>query len=192
MIKPRQANVRAPTKESTDIREVIDRLNHMEKSGVIERYAIGGAVGASFYIEPIETDDVDVFMPFPGALLISPQPMISYFQQFGASLPASVDANAGQVLYHGWLVQFLPPSNALSGEAIDAAAVFEIDENLTARVMTLEHLAALALQTGRAKDKARLLQFVESGKLDMTKFSTIVERHRLTSQWTAFSAAFEL
>jgi hypothetical protein len=38
------------------------------------------------------------------------------------------------------------------------------------RVFTAEHLAAIALQTGRSKDKLRLLQFVESGVLDAAKF----------------------
>lgn len=192
MTPSRPANVRAPSAESTDIREVIDRLNHMQKSGVIKEYAIGGAVGASFYMEPLETEDVDVFMPFPGAFLITPQPMINYFQQYGATLPPSSEANAGQVLYHGWLVQFLPSTKGLSEEAIQQAVLFEIDQNLTARVMTLEHLAALALETGRAKDKARLLQFLESGKLDMTRFSGIVAAHDLTSKWTAFKTAFKL
>lgn len=131
-------------------------------------------------------------MPFPGAILISPQPMIEYFRQYGATLPPSSEANAGQVLYHGWLVQFLPPSGPLSEEAIDQAATFAIDENLTARVMTLEHLAALALETGRNKDKARLLQFLESGKLDMKRFLSIIAAHRLSSQWTAFKTAFKL
>jgi hypothetical protein len=192
MIQPRHANVRASKAESTDIREVIDRLNHMQQSGVIKQYAIGGAVGASFYMEPIETEDVDVFMPFPGAFLISPQPMMDYFRQHGATLPESSEANAGQVLYHGWLVQFLPPSSRLSEEAIEQAVIFEIDQHLTASVMSLEHLAALALETGRAKDKARLLQFMESGKLDMKRLLSIVSAHGLTSQWTAFKTAFRL
>lgn len=33
----------------------------MVKDGVIEQYAIGGAVAALFYIEPINTNDLDVF-----------------------------------------------------------------------------------------------------------------------------------
>ena len=39
-------------------------LNQMERDGVIKRYAIGGAVGATFYLEPISTLDVDVFIAF--------------------------------------------------------------------------------------------------------------------------------
>lgn len=192
MNPPRQADVRGPAPDGTDIKEVIDRLNHMEKAGVIRRYAIGGAVGASFYIEPAETEDVDVFMPFPGAIVISPLPMVEYFRQHGASLPPSEQASAGQVLYHGWLVQFLPTSNALAEEAVEQSVLFQVDQKLTARVMTLEHLAALALETGRAKDKARLLQFIESGKLDMNAFASILSKHGLSSKWTAFRESFKL
>jgi hypothetical protein len=32
-----------------NIREVIAAINQMQADGVIERYAIGGAVGATFY-----------------------------------------------------------------------------------------------------------------------------------------------
>jgi len=44
-----------------NIREVIATINQMQSDGVIERYAIGGAVGATFYLEPIATLDVDIF-----------------------------------------------------------------------------------------------------------------------------------
>jgi hypothetical protein len=44
-----------------NIRQVIATISQMQADGVIERYAIGGAVGATFYIEPIATLDVDVF-----------------------------------------------------------------------------------------------------------------------------------
>jgi len=44
--------------------------------GIIERYAIGGAVGATFYIEPAATQDVDVFVVFDqsASLLVSMPP----------------------------------------------------------------------------------------------------------------------
>ena len=40
-------------------------LNELEREGVITRYAIGGAVGAIFYMEPFLTYDVDVFVLLP-------------------------------------------------------------------------------------------------------------------------------
>src|SRR6266705_2713197 len=56
------------------IQEVINTINQMQADGVIERYAIGGAVGATFYLEPVATLDVDVFIEFraePGSHLVS-------------------------------------------------------------------------------------------------------------------------
>ena len=44
-----------------NIREVIATINQMQADGVIERYAFGDAVGATFYLEPIATLDVDIF-----------------------------------------------------------------------------------------------------------------------------------
>lgn len=58
------------------------------------------------------------------------------------------------------------------------------------RVFTAEHLAALALQTGRAKDKARLLQFVELGALDSNRFEAILKRHGLLEKWSQFERQF--
>jgi hypothetical protein len=58
------------------------------------------------------------------------------------------------------------------------------------RVFTAEHLAAIALQTGRAKDKARLLQFIEAGALDAARFQTIVARHGLVERWRQFQQQF--
>jgi hypothetical protein len=53
-----------------------------------------------------------------------------------------------------------------------------------------EHLAAIALQTGRAKDKARLLQFVEAGVLDAARFQAILARHGLVAAWQKFERQF--
>ncbi len=37
------------------IQEVITTINQMQTDGIIQRYAIGGAVGATFYLEPVAT-----------------------------------------------------------------------------------------------------------------------------------------
>ncbi len=61
---------------------------------------------------------------------------------------------------------------------------------MSALVFTAEHLAAIALQLGRAKDKARVLQFVESGVLDSARFQSIIARHGLESAWARFVQQF--
>ena len=36
-----------------NIKHTIAAINQMQADGIIERYAIGGAVGATFYLEPV-------------------------------------------------------------------------------------------------------------------------------------------
>ena len=60
----------------------------------------------------------------------------------------------------------------------------------TARVFSAEHLAAIALQVGRGKDKARLLQFIETGVLDADVFQAILDRHQLAGAWQSFTRLF--
>ncbi len=148
------------------IQEVIVALNQMEKDGAVHRYAIGGAVGATFYLEPSSTLDVDVFVAFPsepGSLLASPRPIFDYLKQFGYKM------DGDYIVIGGWPVQFLPPTGSLVEEALHEAVEIDV-EGTPARVFTAEHLAAIALQTGRAKDKARLLQFIEAGTIESERF----------------------
>jgi len=42
--------------------KVIEVLNRMQADGVIERFAIGGGIATIYYLEPYQTDDVDVFV----------------------------------------------------------------------------------------------------------------------------------
>ena len=71
------------------IQEVIKIINRLQADGVIERYAIGGAVGATFYLEPVATMDVDIFITFKaqtGSLLVSLQPVFDYLKARGCSM----------------------------------------------------------------------------------------------------------
>jgi hypothetical protein len=63
------------------IKNVLAEINRMQDDGIIASYAIGGAVGATFYLEPSATLDIDIFVGFetrPGSRLISPQPIYDY------------------------------------------------------------------------------------------------------------------
>lgn len=169
-----------------NIQEVIRTINQMQADGIIDRYAIGGAVGATFHLEPVSTLDVDIFVSFraePGSLLISPRPIYDYLSARGCA------AEGEYLVIAGWPVQFLPPTGPLVEEALARAVVHDV-AGLPARVFTAEHLAAIALQTGRAKDKARLLQFIESGILDAKMFEDILTRHALVERWAQFQRQF--
>ncbi len=168
------------------IQEVIVMLNQMERDGVIKRYAVGGAVGATFYLEPVSTLDVDVFIAFKPqqeSIIVSPSPIFDYLKGFGCKMEGEY------IVISGWPVQFLPATGPLLEDALDNAVQVDV-EGVPARVLPAEYLAAVALQTGRAKDKARVLQFVEADAIDHARFETIIAKHGLTTQWERFQQQF--
>jgi len=169
-----------------NIKEVIVTINQMQADGVIDRYAIGGAVGATFYLEPVATLDLDIFVALhtaPGSRIVSPKPIFDYLTSRGCKTEGEY------IVIAGWPVQFLPPTGPLVEEAL-AQAVEKDVEGTPTRVFSPEHLAAIALQTGRAKDKARVLQFVEAGVLDAKQFQAILTRHGQVARWQQFEKQF--
>jgi hypothetical protein len=168
------------------IRDVIIAINQMEADGVIERYAIGGAVGATFYLEPVDTFDVDVFVALEraaGSQLLTLQPIFEYLRSRGGVIEREY------IVVGGFPVQILPLTSPLAEEAMFTATECDVD-GIQTRVFTPEHLAALSLETGRAKDKARLLQFMEEGALNLQQFEAIVQRHGLIEKWRRFRLQF--
>ena len=56
-------------------------INQMQANGIIGKYAIGGAVGATFYLEPSATLDIHIFVSLkkvPGTALVSLQTIYDY------------------------------------------------------------------------------------------------------------------
>ncbi|HEY8185340.1 MAG TPA: hypothetical protein VIF64_04700 [Pyrinomonadaceae bacterium] len=110
-------------------------LNRMVKDGVIEQYAIGGAVAAIFYIEPINTNDLDVFFHVKD-LKTGPNilaPLYDYLSALGYK------GKKETIDIEGWPVQFLPVFNRLLEEAVDQAREVPFQRTKT-RVIQAEHL----------------------------------------------------
>ena len=65
------------------MRETLEMINQMQTDGVIGEYAIGGAVGATFYPEPSAAEGVDIFAMLPtisGSSLLSLSPIHDYLR----------------------------------------------------------------------------------------------------------------
>ena len=93
-------------------------LNELEKEGVFTRYAIGGAMGATFYVEPLLTFDLYVFVVLPqtesGLLTLAPL--------YEALRGRGYLKEEGEcALIEGVPVQFLPAYNTLLEEALKGA-----------------------------------------------------------------------
>ena len=168
------------------MKATLEIINAMQKERIFGKYAIGGAVGATYYLEPAATLGIDIFVAPkspPGASVLTLAPIYDYLVSRGYG------SEKEYLVIEGWPVQFLPPGDALEEEALDEAVETEVDGTRT-WVITAEHLAAMALETGRAKDFARLLQFVEAGVLDAKKFESILHRHGLAEKWEEFGDRF--
>ncbi len=94
-----------------------------------------------------------------------------------------------RIVVGDWPVQFQPPHNALEQEALTEAVETEVDGART-RVLGAEHLAAIALETGRAKDFARIVQFLEQDALDADTLHQILVRHGLLDKWERFKRKY--
>jgi len=90
------------------------------------------------------------------------------------------------ILIEGVPVQFLPAYNPLVEEALSHAQEM-MYEDVPARVLRPEYLAAIALQTGRGKDRERVRILREQAQLDMSVLADILQRHQLHEIWTRWS-----
>jgi hypothetical protein len=160
-------------------------LNELEGAGLVTRYAIGGAFALSFYTEPVVTFDVDVFVFVPDARspLLSLAPIYEYLR--ARNCPEQHE----HVLIAGTPVQFIVAFHPLVEEAVREAEE-KTFKAVRVRVMRLEHLAAILLKTGRAKDKLRLAQLIELTLLDTPRFRDVLERHSLSGSWAKFQERF--
>lgn len=83
-------------------------------------------------------------------------------------------------------VQFIPAYNALVTEALEHAESRTFD-GVPVRVLTLEHLIAIMLQTNRPKDRQRLAMLVGNAGIDESRLHDILTRHQLLTAWETLS-----
>ena len=123
------------------MKEAIEVLNALEKEGLFSRYAIGGAMAATFYVEPVLTYDLDIFVIFPESAGLAPlSPLYEKLRGMGFSEEGEC------IRVHGVPVQFLPAYNVLLEYALREAIETEYDGTPT-RVLSIEYLIAICLQT---------------------------------------------
>ena len=157
-------------------------VKQMEADGVIGRYAIGGGIGAVFWMDTIITSHIDVFVTLPnspGGTLFTLDPIYEYLLARGFAV------SGRPIVIEGWAVDFIPPATPLVEEALSEAVARDVN-GVATRVFTAEHLAAICLQVGRTKDHDRVSRFIEQEVLDAEKFEPILRRHGLLEKWRKF------
>jgi hypothetical protein len=160
--------------------DLLRLLAELKEEGVIEEYAVVGAIAALFYVEATPTFDLDVAVAVP-------QPAESRFFSLDAlyaALRARGHLPAGpHILIGGVPVQFLPGDRGLWREVVERAATLDYD-GTPVRVATAEHLVAMAFEAPEGKRIERARALLESSSFDHAELAEILARHGLQDRFT--------
>jgi hypothetical protein len=155
--------------------DVLRVLNSMKAEGVIEEYAVAGAMALVFWTEPVPTWDLDLLVLFPAA----------------AGSPVGLDridrwasdhgypVHEAHVIVEGVPTQFVASPGRLGDEAVQTAATLDY-EGVATRVVRPEHLLALYLQPEprTAKRRERAAMLLEWPGLDRKRLDAILGHQR--------------
>ena len=147
-------------------------VNELRTEGIIEEYALGGAMAMLFWAEPVATFDLDIFILLPAgdSSLITLSPLYEALRQRG------FEVSAEHVLVHQVPVQFIVSPNDLGDESIATAEGRDLD-GVPVRIMRPEYLAALWLQAGGAKRRERVEILRQSGSLDEARLRALLTKY---------------
>ena len=165
---------------------VIERLTG---EGLIAKYAIGGAFGALFYLEPTETSDIDIFIhldPPKGSMLINIDPFIDRLEDLGYT-----EWMGDKIVVEGCPIQFVPVARPIEMEGLERAQRKPLTDEIEPFVFSAEYLMAIALDLSRPKDKVRLEQFYRTRAFDPANLADILKRHNLEEKWRRILNLFE-
>jgi hypothetical protein len=157
---------------SIPLADVLGAANELVSAGLIEDYALGGALAAIYYVEPFTTYDADIIFVATDKTLSAGIPAIySYLQSKGWRVERE------HLLIKDFPVQFLAASG-LTEEAVRKANRIEYD-GIPAKVFGAEYIIAIAVSVGRHKDLARIEQLMAQAKIDKALLDDILLRHNL-------------
>ena len=164
--------------------EVARLLNELLAAGVITNYALFGATAQMRYTEPVATLDVDVLVSLP-----APE-KLDLLKEIYAFCAAKGHRPEGESIRVGpWPVQFVPTFDSITEEAIAKADTVDF-EGVPLRVVDADHLAVIALNTGRAKDFARILALLDSSSATADSIAKVASQHGLHDKWLRFQSRF--
>jgi len=156
------------------MKKTLQVLNELKEKKLIKDYAIGGGIGAIFYIEPVLTYDLDVFILLPSRLkkrnLIILSPIFDYLKK------KNYQWKGEHVIIEGLPVQFIP-SNGLETEAIKDAKKINY-QGVKTKIIRPEYLITLFLKAGRRKDKEEVRMLLEQAKINREKLKRVLEKYK--------------
>lgn len=165
--------------------KAIKVVNQLKEDGIIKDYAIGGGIATIHYVEPLLTYDLDIFFlpQKEGKGLISLSPIYEFLRKKGYK------PHKEQVIIGKIPVQFLPPYNELIREAIENAVDIKYKKEKT-RIFKAEYLLAIMIQTGRPKDKERIIKLLDESKVNKNYLMKILQKYNLREKFKRFQRLY--
>lgn len=153
--------------------DVLRAANELVSAGLVEDYALGGALAAIYYVEPFTTYDADIFF-------------VPATEDLTGGIPQIYEALRGRgwrvegdhLLLNNFPVQFRA-AHGLTEEAVKEALPLHY-KGVAAKLFRPEHIIAIAASVGRLKDLARIEQIMEQADIDKNLLETILKRHKLS------------
>ena len=152
--------------EQNGLIEALRTLSRLKRTGVIRDYAIGGGYAVNYYLEPILTYDLDIFL-----LMDTDDEFSALYRYFKK---ARYKIENVYIMIGEMPVQFLPSSiHPLIDEAVKGAKRIRV-KGVYTKVLTAEHLIATLLMAFRPKDKMVIPELLELA--NRKKLNHIIER----------------
>jgi hypothetical protein len=153
--------------------DILRAANELVSSGLIKDYALGGALAAMRYVEPLATYDADIFfIPVTKDLSAGVHDIYEALQARGC------EVDGDHLLLKNFPVQFLA-AYGLTEEAVQNANTIEY-QGVRAKVFRPEYMIAIAASVRRAKDLARIKLLMEQAEIDEKLLERILDGHKLS------------
>jgi hypothetical protein len=169
------------------MKKLVLLLEKMILDGLISGYSIGGATALIYYFEPVQTQDIDVFILLTqeSGVLVNLAPIYSFFEKHKCAIKDEY------ILVDGIPVQFLVPYNDLVTEAVQNSNQVKYG-TVKVNLPPLEYLMAIMLQTNRLKDQARLEEINRFGiKYNLKLLLKILSKYKLSDRWSKLKGQFK-
>jgi len=155
----------------------------LKNKKVILDYAIGGGIAVLYYIEPLLTYDLDIFfVPIEESIDVL-APINKYLKEKGYKTQRE------HIIIEGVPTQFIPVYNELVREAVQNSTEVKYGKMRT-KVLGLEYLIAVMLQTYRAKDRERIIKIFEEVRIDQKFLKKLLKKYNLYGKYTEFRGLY--
>ncbi len=158
-------------------------IRELKEKKIIKDFAIGGGIAVLYYIEPLLTYDLDIFfIPKEDSMDVL-SPIYKQMREKGYKTQMEY------IIIEGVPVQFIPEYNELIRESVQNAAEVRYGRQKT-KVLGLEYLVAIMLQTFRPIDRERLLRIFDEAEIDSRLLNKLLKKYKLFEKYQEFRRSY--